>query len=161
MGEWRYSSTILGLGTRWRWVVSFTLMPLYLGETVPRYPLDKRLGGPQSRSGRCGAEKNIFPVPGMKPRWASSKPEEVASRPGWRCGTNREDNHRRHRHAPPEKKGWRYACRLLGMRDQCNMTPESRNSGARGDNRCKVTAVNNSHKPLVSSHFADSFLGVR
>jgi hypothetical protein len=25
MGEWRYSSTILDLGSRWRWVVSFTL----------------------------------------------------------------------------------------------------------------------------------------
>jgi hypothetical protein len=29
MGEWRYSSTILGLGTRWRTVVGFTLQPLY------------------------------------------------------------------------------------------------------------------------------------
>jgi hypothetical protein len=27
-GEWRYSSTILDLGTRWRWVVSFTPLPL-------------------------------------------------------------------------------------------------------------------------------------
>jgi hypothetical protein len=26
---------------------------------VPRYPLDRRLGGPQSRSGRCGEEKNL------------------------------------------------------------------------------------------------------
>jgi hypothetical protein len=30
IGEWRYSSTIPGLGTRWRWVVSFTFQPLYL-----------------------------------------------------------------------------------------------------------------------------------
>jgi hypothetical protein len=29
MGEWRYSSTILYLGTRWRWVVYFTPLPLY------------------------------------------------------------------------------------------------------------------------------------
>jgi hypothetical protein len=29
MGEWRYSSTILDLGTSWRWVVSFTPWPLY------------------------------------------------------------------------------------------------------------------------------------
>jgi hypothetical protein len=27
--EWRYSSTILDLGTRWKWVVSFTPRPLY------------------------------------------------------------------------------------------------------------------------------------
>jgi hypothetical protein len=26
----------------------------------PRYPLDRGLGGPQSRTGRCGEEKNIF-----------------------------------------------------------------------------------------------------
>jgi hypothetical protein len=28
-GEWRYSSTFLDLDTRWRWVVSFTPLPLY------------------------------------------------------------------------------------------------------------------------------------
>jgi hypothetical protein len=28
MGEWSYSSTILDLSTRWRWVVSFTPRPL-------------------------------------------------------------------------------------------------------------------------------------
>jgi hypothetical protein len=27
----------------------------------PRYPLERKLGGPQSRSGRCGAEKNLDP----------------------------------------------------------------------------------------------------
>jgi hypothetical protein len=54
MGELRYSSNILDLGTRWRWVVSFILRPLY-----PRYPLGRRLGGPQSRSGSCGEEKNV------------------------------------------------------------------------------------------------------
>jgi hypothetical protein len=29
MGEWRYSSTILDLGTRWKGVVSFMPLPLY------------------------------------------------------------------------------------------------------------------------------------
>jgi hypothetical protein len=28
LDEWRYSSTVLNLGTRWRWVVSFTTLPL-------------------------------------------------------------------------------------------------------------------------------------
>jgi hypothetical protein len=37
-------------------VVSFTPLPLY-----SRYPLDKRLGGPQSRSGRFGEEKILAP----------------------------------------------------------------------------------------------------
>jgi hypothetical protein len=52
MGEWKYSSTFLDLGTRWRWVVSYTPLPLY-----PRYPLDRRLDGPQSPSGCCGERK--------------------------------------------------------------------------------------------------------
>jgi hypothetical protein len=33
----------------------------------PCYPLDSRLGGPQSRSGRGGEEKNSQPLPGLKP----------------------------------------------------------------------------------------------
>jgi hypothetical protein len=34
-GEWRYSPTTLGLITRWRSVVSFTLQPLYPREGAP------------------------------------------------------------------------------------------------------------------------------
>jgi hypothetical protein len=34
----------------------------------PWYPLDRRLGGPQSRSGRGGEEKNSQPPPAMEPR---------------------------------------------------------------------------------------------
>jgi hypothetical protein len=41
MGEWRYS---------------FTPRKLYPQEKSPRYPLDRRPGGPQSRFGRCGKE---------------------------------------------------------------------------------------------------------
>jgi len=40
---------ILNLGIRCRWVVSFTSRPLY-----PRYPLDRKLDGPQRRSGHSG-----------------------------------------------------------------------------------------------------------
>jgi hypothetical protein len=54
-----YSSTILDLGTRWRWGVSFTSLPLYPRGKSPRYPLDRRLGGPQTRSERYGEEKNV------------------------------------------------------------------------------------------------------
>jgi hypothetical protein len=49
-GEWRYSSTVIDLGTRWRWVVRFTPRPLYsrrkshwyrlAGWEVPRAGLD-------------------------------------------------------------------------------------------------------------------------
>jgi hypothetical protein len=31
------------------------------------YPLGRRLGGPQSRSGRSGEEKNSEPPPGTEP----------------------------------------------------------------------------------------------
>jgi hypothetical protein len=32
----------------------------------PWYPLDRRLGGPHSRSGRGGEEKNTQPPPGIE-----------------------------------------------------------------------------------------------
>jgi hypothetical protein len=38
---------ILDLGTRWMWVVSFTLRPPYSQGKIPHYPLDRKLGGPQ------------------------------------------------------------------------------------------------------------------
>jgi hypothetical protein len=42
---------------------SFSPRPLY-----PRYPLYRRLAGPQSQSGRRGEEKNSKPFPGIEPR---------------------------------------------------------------------------------------------
>jgi hypothetical protein len=56
VGEWRYSSTTLDLGTRWRWLVRFTSRPLY-----HPYPLERRLGELQSQSWRCGEETNYLP----------------------------------------------------------------------------------------------------
>jgi hypothetical protein len=47
----------LDLGTSWRWVVSFMPLPLYSRERAPPYPFYRRLGGPQSRSGRYGKGK--------------------------------------------------------------------------------------------------------
>jgi hypothetical protein len=58
---------ILDLGTRWRWVVSFTARPLYFRGKSPWYPLNWTLGGPQSRFGRGGGEKNSQPPPGIEP----------------------------------------------------------------------------------------------
>jgi hypothetical protein len=46
MGEWKYSSTILELGTRLRCVVSFTARPLYPRGKSLRYPLERRFRGP-------------------------------------------------------------------------------------------------------------------
>jgi hypothetical protein len=49
MREWRYNSTIRNFGTRWRWVVSFTPLLLYLQGNGHLFPLYRRLGGPQSQ----------------------------------------------------------------------------------------------------------------
>jgi hypothetical protein len=59
---------ILDLGTRWRWVVSFTTQPLCPQGKRPWYPLDRRLGGPQSRSGRGGEEKIPQCLPALELR---------------------------------------------------------------------------------------------
>jgi hypothetical protein len=58
---------ILDFGTRWRWVASFTPRPLYSQGKTPWYPLDRTLGGPQSRSGYGGKDKNSQPLPGLEP----------------------------------------------------------------------------------------------
>jgi hypothetical protein len=58
---------IIDLGTRWRCVVSFTPQPLYRQGKSPWYTLDRRLGGPLSRSGRGSEEKNSQPLQGIKP----------------------------------------------------------------------------------------------
>jgi hypothetical protein len=66
MSDWRFSSTILDLGTRKGLLVSFTITQLYSHWKETRYPLDRRLGGPQRKSGRCGAGRNLLPVPGIE-----------------------------------------------------------------------------------------------
>jgi hypothetical protein len=48
-------------------VVSFTSQQLYPQRKNPWHPLDMRLGGPQSRSGLVGDEKNSQPLPGLEP----------------------------------------------------------------------------------------------
>jgi hypothetical protein len=56
---------ILNLSNRWRSAVRITLRPHYPGNEL-RYPLSRMLGGQQSRSGRYGEEKIIFPLPGFE-----------------------------------------------------------------------------------------------
>jgi hypothetical protein len=60
-----YISIILDVVTRWKWVVSFMTRPLYFQRKSPRFPLDKRQGGPQTRSGRCG-RKSLWALPGIE-----------------------------------------------------------------------------------------------
>jgi hypothetical protein len=58
---------IFDLGTRWRWVVSFTPRLLYSHGKSPWYPLSRRVGEPQNRSGRGGEEKNSQPLQRLEP----------------------------------------------------------------------------------------------
>jgi hypothetical protein len=57
---------ILDLGTKWRWVVSFTPRPLYPHGKSPWYPLDRRLGGLRNRSGHSSEETNSQPLPELE-----------------------------------------------------------------------------------------------
>jgi hypothetical protein len=50
---------------RGEWSASLQRL-LYPQGKSARYPLDKRLSGPQSRSGHCGEEKNLLPPPGNR-----------------------------------------------------------------------------------------------
>ena len=45
----------------------------------PRYPMTRKLCGPQSRSGRFEEKKNLFPLPGIVPR----NVHPVAESPSW------------------------------------------------------------------------------
>jgi hypothetical protein len=62
--EWRCISIILDLNT--------TSAELQIPVALPRgknlrYPLHRRLGGLQRRSGCCGAETILFPLLGVQP----------------------------------------------------------------------------------------------
>jgi hypothetical protein len=63
---------VLNLSARRRLVARFTYRPLYLRGKSPQYIFDRRLGVPQSRSGRGGEEKNICPAGNKSGRPARS-----------------------------------------------------------------------------------------
>jgi hypothetical protein len=67
--EMGYSSTILDCGT-------FTPLPLYFRGKSTRHPLDRRLGGPQSQSERCGVERNLV-LAGIGAGSSSSRPVAI------------------------------------------------------------------------------------
>jgi hypothetical protein len=56
-------------------VVNFTPRPHYPRGKSPRYPLDRRLGGPQSRSGRFGEEKILDPT--GTGQWSLQKKNDI------------------------------------------------------------------------------------
>jgi hypothetical protein len=68
LGDWRYSSMLSSTSALdgGEWSASRLLRFTSKGRS-PWYPLDKRLDGPESQSGRGGEEKNSQPLPGLKP----------------------------------------------------------------------------------------------
>jgi hypothetical protein len=68
MWEWRYSSIILDLSTRWRFVINFMPWPLYLQEKKSLYPLDSRLDGSRNLFVYCRIDNRMLPLLGVKPQ---------------------------------------------------------------------------------------------
>jgi hypothetical protein len=80
--EWRYSSTILDLSTRWRWVVSFTTpAALPRGERAPGIHWIGGYVGPRACLDVIKKRK-VIPLPGIEPgrparryiSWATTTP---------------------------------------------------------------------------------------
>jgi hypothetical protein len=70
----KYIAKFYVLDSYMTWVVSFTPLPPYPRGKNPRYPLDRRLGGPQNRSGRRGEEKILDSNGTRTPTPRSSSP---------------------------------------------------------------------------------------
>jgi hypothetical protein len=69
MEKWRYIAPyIFNFGTRWRWVISSMLQPLFSQRKSPQYIFDTRLDGSQSCCELCAGKKNILLLPGIKPQ---------------------------------------------------------------------------------------------
>jgi hypothetical protein len=58
---------LFDLGTRWRSSGELHALAALPPRKSLWHPLDRRLGGPQGRSGRGGEEKNSQPPPGIEP----------------------------------------------------------------------------------------------
>jgi hypothetical protein len=67
-------------------MVSFTLLPPYFWGKSSLYPSDRSLDEPQSKSRRCGEEKNVT-VPGIEPVPSSQNASSPALQDEWTEGT--------------------------------------------------------------------------
>jgi hypothetical protein len=64
-------------------MVSFKLRSLYSQGKSTWYPLDRRLGGPQSRSGSGGEEKNSQLLLGLEPMIIQPLAQRYATELSW------------------------------------------------------------------------------
>jgi hypothetical protein len=74
MGDWRYISTLLDLGTRWREVVNFTTRPLYTREKSLDTHWIRGWPGPTADLDVVEKRKCLTPVGNRTPIHRSSKP---------------------------------------------------------------------------------------
>jgi hypothetical protein len=74
MGNECTGPRFFGLGTSWKRAVSFTPRQLYRKGKGHQYPLERRLGMPQSPSGRYGAVKMLDPTGTRTPTSPPSSP---------------------------------------------------------------------------------------
>jgi hypothetical protein len=76
MGEWRYSYRFRHSysGTRWRWEVASRPGRFTPRGKRPRYPFDRKLSGPQSRSKLSDEEKNTCPCQKSNPGRSAHSP---------------------------------------------------------------------------------------
>jgi hypothetical protein len=72
---------ILNIGTRWRWVVSFTPRPIYSRGKSSWYPLQWRLGGSPEPVWTWWEKSRI--LPGMKPQPPSPWPSHCTELPSY------------------------------------------------------------------------------
>ena len=75
---------ILDLGTRRVQLSRFTLCPFNFCRKNDLYPLNRRLGGPQSQSKHAFEAENILPLPGIKPWIIHRTPRHSTASPNIR-----------------------------------------------------------------------------
>jgi hypothetical protein len=63
---WMKTPFILYLGVEIRCVVGFVLSPIYHRVNSPKKPLNRRLGGSQTRSGSCGGNSSFLSLTGIE-----------------------------------------------------------------------------------------------
>ena len=62
LGRGGTAPSIPKVGTRWKWVISFMVQTLCPQGNIPRQPSNRRMCGPQKRSGRFwGTDKYLVP----------------------------------------------------------------------------------------------------
>jgi hypothetical protein len=98
MGEWRYSSSILELGTIWRWVVRFTRPSLYPGESALSSHWMGGWMGPRTDLHDVEMKK-IFPLPRLKlrPLCRSSRNQSLYQLRGCYCNDDYDIRERKRR----------------------------------------------------------------